>query len=608
MLTIRLLRSARLVLLKQQLGPEKTSLTIPPHVLFNALRNDAVVDEAGTSDYRDLKKALDRGHVVAVDGATTISTGAELDAYLNTAGGPGGGGGGGGGDATSIRGVGINAAVGTPAVGQELVVRTGPQWHLTPQPTLTGQIRRWNNATGLWELTTEDAIVTFTRVQTALAAASGPVSVNGQRLTNGAPSAAATDFVIRSELDAAIQSLDIKGSVRVATTANLGALSGLLTIDGVALNDADRVLVKNQAVAQDNGLYEAAAGAWVRARDANTSAEVTSGMYCFVTEGTVNATSGWVLNTPDPIVLGTTPLSFTQFSGAGQVVPGAGLTKTGNQLDVGANPDGSIIVNADNIQVGTLATDGQHGNRGGGALHALATSATAGFISGPDQAALSAMQGELSKSIAAGGTITLTSGEAAAKAIRLTGAAASDTTVEFPATNGREWLVTNESTDNSRSVVIKTVGGSRTIYLGPGRARRVTIVNGELRSDDEKAILIEIDVSLAAAAGNNDTVLCKLPANVRVSRVSVRGVVSVGGGGSSALTVGTAAGGTQIMTSQAAPAAGALLGESSTHWGSDMSANGSAFYSAATTIHFRNAVTGTVNAGSVKITIEAVML
>jgi len=91
-------------------------------------------------------------------------------------------------------------------------------------------------------------------------------------------------------------------------------------------------------------------GSWTRASDADTSAKVTSGMFTFVEEGTTNADSGWVLTTDGAIVLGTTSLSFTQFSGAGQITAGAGLTKTGNTIDAVGTAD-RITVNADSIDI-----------------------------------------------------------------------------------------------------------------------------------------------------------------------------------------------------------------------------------------------------------------
>ncbi len=141
------------------------------------------------------------------------------------------------------------------------------------------------------------------------------------------------DVASKSYVDAVAAGFDPKGSVRVATTANI-TLSGTQTIDGVALSANDRVLVKNQSAGADNGYYLVAAGAWTRTTDADTSAKVTSGAYTFVSEGTANGSNGFTLITADPITLGTTALVFTQTTGAGQIIAGTGLSKTGNTLAI----------------------------------------------------------------------------------------------------------------------------------------------------------------------------------------------------------------------------------------------------------------------------------
>jgi len=231
-------------------------------------------------------------------------------------------------------------------------------------------------------------VVTFARVQTALAAASSAVSLNSQQITNVLDPTAAQHVATKAYVDAIAQGLDTKASCRLVATANVPALTGAVVIDGVTTS-ADRVLLTAQTTASANGIYLTnASGAWARAADADTSADVTSGMYTFITAGTANADSGWALITPDPIVLGTTALTFSQVTGAGQITAGAGVTKTGNQIDVVAHADGSIVVAADSVQVGILATDAQHGTRGGGTLHAVATTSVAGFQSALDKTKL----------------------------------------------------------------------------------------------------------------------------------------------------------------------------------------------------------------------------
>lgn len=176
--------------------------------------------------------------------------------------------------------------------------------------------------------------------------ASGNISV----ATPTADAHAAT----KGYVDAARSGLDVKDSVRAATTASINISTDLQSgdiIDGVTLATGDRVLVKNQSSGAENGIYVVVAtGAASRSTDADTSAEVTSGMFTFVAEGSTNADSGWVLSTNDTITLGTTALTFAQFSGAGQITAGAGLTKSGNTIDVVGTAD-RITANADSIDI-----------------------------------------------------------------------------------------------------------------------------------------------------------------------------------------------------------------------------------------------------------------
>jgi phage-related tail fiber protein len=158
--------------------------------------------------------------------------------------------------------------------------------------------------------------------------------------------------VTKQQLDAVSSGLDVKASVHVASTGNLTLAAPGANIDGVAMVAGDRVLLKNQTAPAENGIYvwNGAAVAMTRAADADASAEVTAGMFTFVEEGTANSDSGWVLTTNAPIVLGTTGLVFAQFSGAGQIIDGNGLTKTGNTLDVNVDAS-SIEINADILRV-----------------------------------------------------------------------------------------------------------------------------------------------------------------------------------------------------------------------------------------------------------------
>lgn len=186
------------------------------------------------------------------------------------------------------------------------------------------------------------------------AAPTGSLSLNNQRITGLADPVDPQDAATKAYVDASRLGLDVKESVRVATTTNI-TLSGTQTIDGVAVVAGDRVLVKNQTSAATNGVYVVASGAWTRATDFDTSGKVTPGAFTFVEEGTANADSGWVLSTTGAITLGTTALDFVQFSGAGQIVAGPGLIRSGNTINVGTASTARIVVNADNIDLATTA-------------------------------------------------------------------------------------------------------------------------------------------------------------------------------------------------------------------------------------------------------------
>jgi hypothetical protein len=164
----------------------------------------------------------------------------------------------------------------------------------------------------------------------------------------------ATDAATKAYVDSAAQGIDWKASVRLATTTNVVLSSDLedgSELDGVNLQTGDRILVKNQSTASQNGIYVVKSmGAPDRSTDADTGAEVTSNFAVFVEEGTTQADSGWVLTNNGAITVGTTALAFTQFTGLGQITAGDGLTKTGNTLNVVGTAD-RITANGDSIDI-----------------------------------------------------------------------------------------------------------------------------------------------------------------------------------------------------------------------------------------------------------------
>lgn len=183
------------------------------------------------------------------------------------------------------------------------------------------------------------------------AAPTAALALGGQRITGLADGTGATDAATKGQLDSAVLGQDNKTSVRLASTGNL-TLTGAATIDGSAVVTGDRILAKDQTTPAQNGIYIAnTAGAWTRATDMDAWAEVPSA-YVWVELGTVNADTGW-LSTADPGgTLGTTAITWTQFAASGSAIAGAGMTKTGNALDVVAG-DTSLTVAADNLIVNT---------------------------------------------------------------------------------------------------------------------------------------------------------------------------------------------------------------------------------------------------------------
>ena len=178
-------------------------------------------------------------------------------------------------------------------------------------------------------------------------------------------------------VDQVAQGLDTKPSCKIATTANLSATynngtagvgatltnsgtQGTLTLDSTAANLNDRVLVKDQTDATQNGIYTVtnvggASTNWVltRATPEDQPAELSGGAFVFVEEGVLNANNGYTFTHTGAPTFGTTDLDVSQFSGAGQITAGAALTKDGNQLDVAVD-DSSIEVNTDALRVKAL--------------------------------------------------------------------------------------------------------------------------------------------------------------------------------------------------------------------------------------------------------------
>ena len=191
-----------------------------------------------------------------------------------------------------------------------------------------------------------DSQVRTSRVD-QLASATNPVT--------GVTPTADAHFATKGYVDGVSQGLDIKEAVKVATTANI-TLSGTQTIDGVAVSADERVLVKDQSTATENGLYLCKAGSWSRTDDLAAGADASS-VFVFVDQGTVNADNGFVCSSnKGSAVVGTNNLAFTQFSGAGQVTAGDGLDKSGNTLSLDLKANGGLVIESTEVAVDLAAS------------------------------------------------------------------------------------------------------------------------------------------------------------------------------------------------------------------------------------------------------------
>ena len=194
----------------------------------------------------------------------------------------------------------------------------------------------------------------------------GHISASNALIKDVATPVDPNDAANKAYVDAVAEGLHIHASVQAATTAAItgsvtydNGTSGvgatlttdtpINTLDGYSLVNGDRILIKNQANTGHNGIYiRTSSTVFTRAADFNTVAEIASGDFLFVSNGTVNGKTGWV-NTSKSITVGTTAVVFEQFSGAGTYIAGSGLAFTGNTIDIVLQTNGGLEVVSDEL-------------------------------------------------------------------------------------------------------------------------------------------------------------------------------------------------------------------------------------------------------------------
>jgi len=229
--------------------------------------------------------------------------------------------GGEGGSATSIVSIGgAGAFVSSSATRTANTILSGPTTGSAAAPTFRALVA--DDLLKLNEFTAPDS----------------DVALNSQKITGLATCTVSTDGANKGYVDSVAQGLDVKDACKVATTANgtiATAFANGETIDGITLATNDRILIKDQTTQTENGIYTvAASGAPTRVDDLASGANA-AGIFTFIEQGTTNADAGFVCSSnTGSAVVGTNNLAFSQFSGAGSITAGTGITKVGNTLSL----------------------------------------------------------------------------------------------------------------------------------------------------------------------------------------------------------------------------------------------------------------------------------
>ena len=175
------------------------------------------------------------------------------------------------------------------------------------------------------------------------------IKIDSNGIISGNQSVDLSGYATKNDLDSVSSGLTFIDPVELATTVNITyPPTGLIQIDGVFTGLNNRVLVKNQNLKYENGIYTASTTAWSRSEDFNSIENIKSGTFVFVKNGNINKNSGFVFNTSNFTTLGTDSINFTQFSSAGQITGGTGIVKDANNLNLNIKDEGGIEIDGNN--------------------------------------------------------------------------------------------------------------------------------------------------------------------------------------------------------------------------------------------------------------------
>ena len=352
----------------------------------------------------------------------------------------------------------------------------------------------------------------------------GTVAMSGKKISGLAAPTAATDGANKAYVDSVAEGLDIKGSCVAGTTAALAAVTyangtagvgatltadanGVLAaIDGVTMVAGERLLVKNQAAALQNGIYVCtsigAAGApFILTRATDMDGSPTSeipGAFTFVQEGSANADNGFVCTTNAPVTMGSTAIVWVQFSGAGQITAGAGLLKTGDVLSVVVDDITTAIVSdAVTVKVSANLTTPNIGVANGTSF--TASGAVSGGSLTDGTATITSGAGTGFTTITSTGNITTGQGNVAAGNLTSTLAAVTTLSVTDIISSGSTITVNQASADidfvvegNSDANLFRTDAGSDTVLISTATAT----AGATLKVDSTDSILIPVGTTV----------------------------------------------------------------------------------------------------------------